>query len=145
MFVGSLLGSLNTKFKSNFFLISGLVFLLLIITHPLLLTISQYQIGRSIVDYVGDTRKVFITLALIAWTIFILYEIFRRFKKWAYFNHSMRVFKYLNYIAFYLIFFHSINLGTHLQGGLLQFVWYLYAVSGLLFIYLDVRRNKKLT
>ena len=145
MLVVSVLRSLPTGFRNNFFFISGLVFLLLIIAHPLLLSISQSQINQTIVDYVGDTRKIFITLALTAWLIYILYEIFSKFKKWRYFRNSMKVFKYLNYVAFYLIFFHSINLGTHLQGGILVFIWYFYAVSGLLFIYLDIKRHKKLT
>ena len=145
MFVVAVLISLPTDFKNNFFLISGLAFLLLIIAHPLLLSIAQYQIGQSIIDYVGDTRKVFITLAITAWVIFILYEIFRRFKKWKFFCNSMIIFKYLNYVAFYLIFFHSINLGTNLQEGPLKFVWYFYALSGLLFIYLEEKHNKKLT
>ena len=96
MFVVSVLISLPTDFRNNFFFISGLAFLLLIIAHPLLLSISQSQINQTIVDYVGDTRKIFITLALTAWVIFILYEISRRFKKWGYFHNSIKVFNYLN-------------------------------------------------
>ena len=145
MLVVSRLIPLSTIVRNNFFFISGLVFLLLIIAHPLLLSIAQYQIGQSVVDYVGDTKQVFIFLALAAWVIFITYEIFNKFKKWRYFNNSMKVFKYLNYIAFYLIFVHSISLGTHLQDGLLKFIWYFYALTGLLFIYLDIKHHKKLT
>jgi hypothetical protein len=128
---------------------TGIFVLLLIIFHPLLLDVAQYQLGaglptQSLYSYEPPMLRVFITYALIAWFIFILSEVSFRMQKVAWIRRLNPVVEYVNYAAFFLIFWHSIHIGSNLQHGWVRDVWWFYGVSALFLLIFMVSRKSKL-
>ncbi len=130
----------------DFFAWSGLAFLLFILLHPLVLALAQWQIKaglppQSLYAYEPSELQIFITYGLLAWIVFLVTEVALRLKDIPIVQRSLAVLQYINYIAFYLVFWHSLHLGSHVQAGYLHWIWWGYALTHLLFIATYHRRR----
>ena len=129
---------------------SGIFVLLLIIFHPVLLGVAMAQVGaglplQSLYQYVPPKQTIFITYALIAWSIFIMSEITSRLQKVSWIKRGGKVIEYLNYAGFFLIFWHSIHIGSNLQSGFARGLWWVYAVTALVGLVLVGVRGRSTT
>ncbi len=127
----------------RFFAWTGVAVLILFVSHPLLAAIAQWQTANllpleSLFDLVAPTQAIFIILALIAFTIFILFELVMRIKP---LHKLIPFFEWVSYIGFFLVWIHSLNLGSHLQAGFLQIVWWIYGISAILMVGWQVYRK----
>jgi len=107
---------------------SGALVLFLILMHPGLLGLSQFQNTGllppgSYFSYVGNSLVWAILIAEIALIAFLAYEVLNRIKSknivaknWFWVSLSQAG-------AMTLIFFHGLALGSHLSGGWFQFYW----------------------
>jgi TM2 domain-containing membrane protein YozV len=118
-------GKTKNKTYSHF---SGVLVLFLILIHPGLLALSQFQNNGllppgSYFSYVGTGLVWAILFAETALVAFLSYEVLSRLKSkkivaknWIWVSLSQA-------IAMTLIFFHGLALGRHLSGGWFQFYW----------------------
>ncbi len=118
---------------------SGLFVLILIITHPLTLTLAQKYNGaglpvQSLYAYLPAMQHVFITYALVALTIFLASEVASHLQGLPFIKKSASFIEYANYIGFFLVFIHSLSIGTNLQGAWFRDIWWFYGVTALLML-----------
>lgn len=111
---------------------TGPIFMTTVILHPLLLAIAQFP--DSTLNYVAENLRGYVLIAMLSLVIFLVTEFAIRFKQAYFMKKYSRLINTVNYVTFVLIFLHSTRLGQHLQGGLLQGVWWFYGASGLVFI-----------
>ncbi len=103
--------------------------LVLILLHPLLLTIESLKIDIKPIDYAGPNGRFFILIAGIALLIFLSYEVTDRLREKPIIKNNWPIVVALNRVAMLLIFFHAIKLGTHLQTGAFKILWFGFGVS----------------
>ncbi len=118
----------------KYYRMTGNVVLALILLHPGLLLIAEYQGGFTTLDYVGPKKHLYYYFALIAWSIFILYEIVDRLREKPLVKKHWDLISNLNRLGFILIYFHGLNLGQHLQNGFLRNLWLFYGATTFFFI-----------
>lgn len=99
-----------------------------ILLHPGFLYYAQYKKGfglppGSVISYVGELGMLAASFGILALLIFLSFEIFVRTKEnqvvkrwWWLVNISQTV-------AMYLIFYHSLTIGSHLHGGWFRTYW----------------------
>lgn len=122
---------------STFIHISSTVVLLMLILHPavFLLALAVNNWG-SVFSYIGNEREYFIWIAIVAWVIFILYDVFKKFKTRKFFVKHWTLMRFISTLGFFLILVHSLGIGRDLQTGPLRSVWIFYGVTaGLATIY----------
>lgn len=129
---------------------SGLAFILFVFLHPALLALGQLLNGvgvppQSFYKYVPASFALFINIAIISWLIFMVTEVSFRLSNLRLFKSqkTKTAIEYFNYVAFYLIFWHSITLGQHLQLGWLKTVWWFFAVTATPVIIVLIARSLK--
>lgn len=112
-----------------------------LLVHPGILLFTLYQEGfglppGSYKAYVGESMVGFVLLGTVAWCAFMAYELKRVIAIGPWWKYVLAA----SAIAMLLILIHSLNLGTHLQSGWLQTVWYVYGATLLLsYAYLIAR------
>lgn len=114
----------------SYFEATSAVVLVAILLHPGLLIWKLWQSGSglppsSLKAYVGEALYVTVLLGGIALTAFLAYEL-RRYlggRSW------WRWVQYASDAAMFLIFYHGLRLGSHLQSGWFRYVWYFYGVT----------------
>lgn len=141
---------LDKNLTNQYFEITSLVVLGAIILHPTILIWQLWRDGMglppgSVYAYVGPALKLAVTLGVLSWLIFMAYEFRRKFRKkswWKYVQYSSDV-------AMFLIFVHSLSLGSNLQSGWFRYLWLAYGITyGVVLIYLygyKKSNNKKVT
>jgi len=106
---------------------SSIAVLFLIILHPLL-----FFIGIGL-DRIGDTfiyyEPIYIWLAIIGWFVLVGYDVAKRFKNRDFFARHWNSVKFISTLGFFLVFFHSLGLGSDLQAGPLRYVWIFYGIT----------------
>lgn len=124
---------------SQYFEITSMVVLGLILLHPGLLTWQLWRDDLGLppgsgLQYVEPAARWAILFGFFSLGMFLLYE-FRRFYQertwWKYVE-------VLTDVAIVLIYFHSLRLGSTLMSGWFQMVWYFYGLSlfvALVYIY----------
>lgn len=123
----------------KYFEVTSIVVLVALFLHPGLLAWQLWQDGLglppgSYFEFVTGTLQVSVIAGMVSWLTFMAYEFRRKFKdkKW---------WKYVQYAsdaAMLLIFVHGLRLGSQLQGGWFQIVWYFYGltlVASLVYMY----------
>lgn len=124
----------------DYFETTSLMALIALCLHPGLLSwqlwrdeqglppVSYYQ------NYVAPGLRWLTLLGTVSFLVFIAYEFRRRFK-------SREWWKYVQYAsdaAMLLIFYHGLRLGSHLQSGWFQLIWYIFGITlvvSLIFLY----------
>jgi len=108
--------------------LSSFIVLLSIILHPLLMLVGISKL-IGIVEFFA-TASMPIWLAIIAWFMFISYDIARIFKKRLLKTRTWFVITLIATLGWFLILYHSLSLGSHLQEGLLRMLWYFFGATG---------------
>ena len=109
---------------------SSIVVLISLILHPGLLFLALYMSGGgSPYDFVPDGKEYLITIAIVAWVIFIGYDILKFFRKRGVLIKHWEVIKLISTLALFLGFFHSIGIGRDLQTNPLRSVWIFYGIT----------------
>jgi len=132
----------------NYYELTGYAVLLAILLHPGLLIWQLWQDGvglppNSYLTYVGKSMHATVILGTISLVLFLAYELRRIFGNkswWKYISSASD-------IGMLLIVIHSLRLGSQLQYGWLQTVWYFYGISlimALIYKYLHHQPQKSL-
>lgn len=114
----------------QYFEITSLLVLVFLLLHPGLLAWQLWQVGLglppgSYFQFAGGSLKVAIIAGLLAWVVFIIYELRRRFETRSWWQFV----QIASDIAILLIFFHGLRLGGELQSGWFVGVWWFYGIS----------------
>ncbi|HEY4528543.1 MAG TPA: hypothetical protein VJJ48_01815 [Candidatus Paceibacterota bacterium] len=107
---------------------SSLVILVSILLHPLLLLAS---INFDLLIIFGS-HPLPIWLGAIGLTLLLTYDIGKLLKRHEFFQRHWQDILTISTIGFLLIFFHSLQLGSDLQGGFLRKLWVFYGVTAIL-------------
>ena len=141
MWTQVVVGTFKEKFGNvnKFFSRTGVAVFLLFFFHPVLAIVAQFKsVGllplQSLFDLVGPVQKKFLILGMIAFTIFILYEVVLRVAALKRIRKLNKFFEIASEFGVILVFIHSINLGSHLQEGFLKYVWWFYGITAILMI-----------
>ncbi len=145
--------SLRLHFKldkavlKTYFEITSLAVLFAILLHPGLLAWQLWRDGLGLppgseLSYVGSAMRGSVIIAMVSLVVFLAYEFRRKFdqKPW---------WKYVQYasdVAILLILIHSLRLGSQLQTGWFQIVWYFYGVTllmALIYIYFQKYQQRR--
>lgn len=118
------LGS-DEKVLKQYFQLTSLAVLALILLHPALLYIGLFQDGygvpplSSFQAYTATAKRLALVLGVVSLTAFLLFELGRWFrdKKW------WKYIEYASSIAMVLIFVHALLIGGELLPGWFRFVW----------------------
>jgi hypothetical protein len=106
---------------------SSYIVLLSLILHPLLFFIA---IGFRNLGFLWSfSASKLIWLAIAGWLLLITYDLGKIFKKRQFFIRHWETIKIISTIGFFLIFFHSLGLGSDLQTSPLRILWIFYGVS----------------
>lgn len=124
--------------KTYFDITSALV-LGAILLHPGLLAYQLWADGlglppASTLTYVPSSKSFYMLIAVFSLYVFLAYEL----RHWFQDKSWWKYIQYLSDVAIILIFIHGLNLGSRLQQGWFQKVWYFYGITLLLslgFIY----------
>lgn len=95
-----------------------------IMLHPLLLLI-----GFGFENLPMMLTSIYIQLAVAGFLLLITYDLGKIFKTRRFFIRHWGKIKLISTIGFFLIFFHSLGLGSNLQGGFLRTLWIFYGAS----------------
>ena len=103
------------------------IILVSIILHPLLILI--------LVDFnfplLLSGHKVAMWLGITGFLLLITYDIAKPWK-FTYFSKYWNTILIVSTIGFILTFFHSLLIGSDLQGGFMRVLWYFYGITGIL-------------
>lgn len=115
----------------KFMTISSIIVLICVILHPLLIYVGFWLIGvkGSGFTYIPDDKQYLIWFAIVAWIIFVGYDVLKKFKSTDFFVQHWQIVKFIATLGFFLILFHSLGLGRNLQTGPLHYVWIFYGIS----------------
>lgn len=121
---------LPRKIVADYFEITSTVVLGAILLHPGLLAYQLWRDGAGLppgseLNYLGPKKEIYILMAMISLCLFLAYELRRWFKdrKW------WKYIQYLTDVAIVMIYIHALNVGSQLQQGWFQLVWYFYGVT----------------
>ncbi len=140
-----LYSKLDKKILNSYFEITSALVLILILLHPALVSWQLWKDGfglppSSELRYVGPALAAYIVIAVISLCVFLLYEFRRLFAERPWWKYVT----YASDIAMLLIFFHALKLGSQLQGGWFQKVWWFYGatlIGSISYIYYQKRRQ----
>lgn len=112
---------------------TSFVVLAALLLHPGLLLLGfTLTGGGSAYNYAPSGKEYLITIAILAWIIFISYDFLKVLHKKGYLAKYWHVIKLVSTLALFLAFFHSINLGRDLHVGSLRVVWWFYGITAAL-------------
>lgn len=115
----------------RFVTVTSLLVLGLLILHPLLFLL---WLGweRLPAFFTSGFSAVFVWLGVIAWVLFIGYDVAKLIKERSWVQRYWRLIQFLATAPFFLVLIHSLNLGSELQQGPLRLVWWFYGATALL-------------
>jgi hypothetical protein len=137
---------LDKKVVHDYFEITSTVVLGAILLHPGLLAFQLWADGMGLppsseLHYLPSSKEFYILLAMISLCIFLAYEL-RRFyakKPW------WRYVQIASDFAIIAVYIHALNVGSQLQAGWFQVIWYLYGLTlaaSLSYIYVQKAKPK---
>jgi hypothetical protein len=121
---------IEKKVLGQYFEVTSMVVLAAIILHPGLLVWQLWRDGMGLPpgstwSFVGPSLKWFVTLGMVSLGIFLAYE----FRRWFAKRSWWRLVQYASDLAMAFVFIHSLKLGSNLQDGWFQMVWYFYGAT----------------
>lgn len=109
---------------------SSAIVLVSLFAHPLLLYLALYlQGGGSPYDFAPRGANYLITIAILAWIIFIGYDLAKIFKDSPFLSRNWKAVKLISTLALFLVLIHSLGLGRDLQADPLRTVWIFYGIT----------------
>ncbi len=120
----------DSQVLHRYFEITSAVVLVAILLHPVLLGWQLWSDGLGLPPgsyklYVGASSYWAVIFGLIAWLLFLSYELRRVYGK----RSWWRFVQYGSDGAMLLIFVHALRLGSNLQSGWFRGVWFFYGVT----------------
>lgn len=110
--------------------ISSAVVLVALLLHPILLFIALNSSGTlDPYIYVTSGDEYLITIAFVAWFVFVGYDVLKKFKGREIISKHWEKIKLVSTLAFFLALIHSLGVGSDLQNGTLRLVWCFYGIS----------------
>ncbi len=108
--------------------VTGILVFILILLHPGILWFAQYQRGAglpplSAYSYAGQAGALAVTLGLIAWVLFLSYDLLEKFKQKPLIARSWWLVNITQSVAMLFILKHSFELGSDLQTGWFRTYW----------------------
>ena|SRR3989344_8139251 len=128
----------------TYFEVTSLAVLVAILLHPGLLAWQLWRDGLGLppgseLNYLGPTMRGSIIIAMIGLTVFLAYEFRRKYDQKSWWKYV----QYASDVAILLILIHSLRLGSQLQSGWYQIVWYFYAATLLIsLVYINAQKLK---
>ncbi len=116
----------------RFWAVSGLWVLILFVAHPVVAVFANKS--TNIFSFVADAQQVYIWLAVIAFIVFVLFEIVMRLGKKPFAARARPYIEKASYVGVILIWVHSLNIGSHTGFGFLNYVWWFYGITAVLMI-----------
>lgn len=117
------------------------IILTCIILHPLLLLVI---LGFDIVQLWSFGK--YVRIGMIGWLLLITYDIGRALKgRYNFFVRNWTSILFISMVGFLFTFFHSINLGTDLQSGVLRNIWIFYGITAIISVIYTYGIKKLLT
>lgn len=115
---------------SSYFEITSSLVLSALLLHPGLFIVQLYLDGQglppeSYKSYVPQALVWVVVLGTISWLVFMFYELRRKFSGRSWWKYV----GYANDTAMLAIFYHGLQLGSHLNSGWFVWLWYFYGVS----------------
>lgn len=98
-----------------------------LILHPLLFFI--WLGWERVKNLFTSGQSFFIWLGVVAWFIFIGYDMAKKMQEKKVLQKHWQKIRMVSTMAFFLILFHSLKLGSHVQTGPLRFVWIFYGIT----------------
>lgn len=110
--------------------------LVALILHPGLLLAALLAANISFGKYLDYASGILlVAVGMIAWVIFIAYDVLKIAHKNGYFDKYWSQIKLVSTLAFFLVFIHSLALGRDLHVGTLKYVWWFYGITAALATY----------
>lgn len=146
--VGGVFGNTLERYVNfrKFVSTTSLIVLVLLVFHPLLFLVNLTK--RQIINLLTVGRSIYIWFAITAWIVFIGYDIAKLFKDHKFLTKHWEIIKLISTLPFFLVFFHSLKLGSDLQKGTLRYLWIFYGITATfatLYTYIIKRFFKKRT
>lgn len=115
---------------SLYYRVTGYVVLIAILLHPGVLAYQRFRDGyglplKSLTGYVQPSLSWVVLLGTVSFFTFLAFELHRWFKDKKWWNYLVIA----NELAMFAIFYHALRLGSNLQGGWYEVVWYFYGLS----------------
>ncbi|MFA6095120.1 MAG: hypothetical protein WC757_04555 [Candidatus Paceibacterota bacterium] len=106
---------------------SSNIVLILIILHPLLIVIN---VGFK--NFLNYSLSTYIWLGIIGFLMLITYDIQKILSRNKFFEQYRDKVLIISTLGFFVIFFHSLGIGSTLQSGPLRLVWIFYGITAAL-------------
>jgi hypothetical protein len=111
---------------------SYLIFILMLL-HPILALVT-YDFDIYVLG--GEYGVWFVRLGVVGLALLLVYDVGRALRNKAFFIRHWQKVLIVSTIGFFVIFYHSLSIGSDLQSGFLRILWIFYGVSAALsFIY----------
>lgn len=121
---------LSAEVTKKYFDQTSFIVLLAICLHPGILIVQLWRDGmglppNSYLNYVGPALQWAVGIGSVSLLIFIIYEFRRKFNKKSWWKFV----QYASDVAMIGIFVHALRLGSNIQSGWFQYVWYFYGIT----------------
>jgi len=118
-----------------YYRITGYILLVVLLAHPLLLTVSLWRDGFGLPPgsygaYIRESLVWVVYLGTVSLFAFLAYELRRWFKKRDWWKWIV----YANDIAMLAVFYHGLRIGGELQSGWFRYVWFFYGAMFVIYI-----------
>ena len=113
----------------RFHRLEGIFAFIFALIHPVLLIGSLGAVTYLKYEFVGPNKKIFVLLGVTALLLLIVTVTTALLMRLPWLQKRWKKLHYANYAVFILVFIHSWNLGTDIQGSPLQYLWMFFAVS----------------
>ncbi len=138
---------LDKQVTKSYFNATSAAVLGAILLHPGLLAYQLWRDGMGLppgseLNYLPDSKDFYILIAMFSLFVFLAYELRHWFQEKSWWKY-MQV---LSDFAIILIYIHGLNVGSQLQQGWFQIVWYLYGLTlaaAMTYMYLQKGSPKK--
>jgi hypothetical protein len=112
---------------------TSFLILILMLLHPMLALVT-YDFNLGVLG--GEYGVWFVRLGLVGLALLLVYDVGRALKSRAFFIRHWQKVLIVSTIGFFIIFYHSLSIGSDLQTGFLRILWIFYGVTAALsFIY----------
>lgn len=121
---------LGKEVTKSYFEVTSALVLGAILLHPGLLAYQSWRDGSGLppgssLNYLPNSKDFYILIAMFSLFVFLAYEL----RRWYQDKSWWKYVQYLSDVAIILIYIHGLNVGSQLQAGWFQIVWYLYGVT----------------
>lgn len=115
---------------ARYFQATSFLVLVAIVLHPGLLIVQRYRDGYglppgSYESYVAPAQAWLTLLGSASLLVFLAFALKRFFSRYSWWHYVL----VLNDVAILAIFYHGLRLGTQLNAGWFQFIWYFYGIT----------------